>query len=83
MYYHAESARDPFTFSLRGMAAINPYGIVPAVDSDGINRAWRARLTYTGQAAIGKEERQFTRRVESLLARYFAPGCCDAARVRQ
>lgn len=79
MSFEPKRARDPFTFSLRGMSAINPYAVVTAVDRDGINRAWDARLSRREEPASGLEERSTTRQIESLLARYFAPGCCDAA----
>lgn len=70
----AKPARDPFTFSLRGVAAINSYAPALAIADDRINRAWDERL--------GKDledQPAMTREIEDFLARYFAPGRCREA----
>jgi len=81
MHIQAKPARDEFTFSLQGMAAVNSFVFPPAIPHDGINRAWDVRLggTATGRASSGRAGK--SHRVEAFLARYFAPGhcCCDAA----
>ena len=44
MFEKAKPARDAFTFSLGGMAAINSYAIAPIIANDRINKAWDRRL---------------------------------------
>lgn len=51
----AKPARDPFTFSLGGMAAINSYAIAPIVANDRINKAWDRRLAGKDQAEEPRE----------------------------
>jgi hypothetical protein len=78
MRFTANRHRDRYAFSLNGMAAINPYVIVPAVPDDEINRAWDSRLgqpvNTAAQAEPPRAPRRVTRGLESVLARYFAPG---------
>ncbi|WP_405226145.1 hypothetical protein [Lentisalinibacter sediminis] len=74
MRFNANRTRDPFRFSLRGRAAINPYVIVPTVPDHKINEAWDARLQRTAPLAVPDEQTGSTRGLEDLLARYFAPG---------
>lgn len=45
MFNSAKPARDRFTFSLDGMAAINSFAVTPVVPNDRINRAWDERLS--------------------------------------
>jgi hypothetical protein len=49
MFNTAKPARDAFTFSLGGMAAIRSFVIAPAVADNRINQAWDERLRR-GQA---------------------------------
>lgn len=65
---------DRYAFSRRGMAAINPYVVVPAVADDEINRAWDSRLSQPAREEPARAPRRVTRGLESVLARYFAPG---------
>ena len=74
MFDTARPARDAFTFSLSGMAAINSYTIAPAVPNDCINRAWDRRLAGADQDSV-----RLVLRIEDALARYFAPGFCNEA----
>ncbi len=78
MRTNTKPARDPFTFSLRGIGAANTHVMVPAVADDAINRVWDARLTRLSKRAPGSDGTPATHRIETVLARYFAPGCCDA-----
>jgi hypothetical protein len=74
MRFEAERTRDPFRFSLRGRAAINPYVVMPTVPDGKISEAWDARLEQPAPVHL-RERRQGTMRgLETLLARYFAPG---------
>ena len=45
MFEKAKPARDAFTFSLGGMAAINSYAITPIIADDRINKAWDQRFS--------------------------------------
>ena len=74
MRFKANRTRDPFRFSLRGRAAINPYVIVPSVADDKINEAWDARLQTPASAEVREDQPSTARELENLLARYFAPG---------
>jgi len=74
MRFKANRTRDPFRFSLRGRAAINPYVIVPTVPDDKINDAWDARLHTPASAEVQEDQPSTARELENLLARYFAPG---------
>ncbi len=55
MLEKAKPARDPFTFSLGGMAAINSYAIAPIVANDRINKAWDRRLAGKDQPEEPRE----------------------------
>ena len=70
----ARTRRDPFTFSLGGMAGINASTFVPAVPADGINRS--LDLKFRQQPAARKTPPALVRRIEDTLARFFATGCC-------
>jgi hypothetical protein len=50
MFNKAKPARDPFAFSLGGLAAVNSFAIAPVVADDRINKAWdeRFRRDQTG-----------------------------------
>lgn len=74
MLFRANSRRDPFTFSLGGMAAINSYAFAPAVPDDMINRAIDARIVQASKTVA--EPSSFVLKVENILARFFAPGFC-------
>lgn len=75
MLFTAKSRRDPFTFSLGGMAAINSYAFAPAIPDDMINRAIDARFAEPREAV--SEPSPFVLKLENLLARFFAPGFCE------
>jgi hypothetical protein len=74
MRFEADRTRDPFRFSLRGRAAINPYVVVPTVADGKINEAWDARLEQPAPVQLRQHRQGTMRGLESLLARYFAPG---------
>lgn len=74
MRFNAKRTRDPFRFSLRGRAAINPYVIVPTVPDDKINEAWDARLRRPVPVDAPEHQPGTMRGFENILARYFAPG---------
>jgi len=74
MRFEANRTRDPFRFSLRGRAAINPFVIVPTVPDDKINEAWDARLRRPAPVEVREERPRTMRGLENILARYFAPG---------
>lgn len=44
MFNKAKPARDPFAFSLGGMAAVNSFAIAQVVADDRINKAWDERF---------------------------------------
>jgi hypothetical protein len=44
MFNKAKPARDPFAFSLGGMAAITSFAIAPVVADDQINKVWDERF---------------------------------------
>jgi hypothetical protein len=73
MHARADIARDPFRFSLRGMATLKPVTFVPALADDAISR----RLDNEARAGE-PASRAFILQVENCLARYFAPGRCEA-----
>lgn len=79
MRIEANRNRDPFRFSQIGMAAINPYVIVPTAPDDTINRAWDDRLQHYRQHRAPESRSRTLRGLENLLARYFAPGRRQAA----
>lgn len=74
MRSNTKLVRDPFTFSLRGVRAVNSHSPMPVMADNGINRAWDTRLRRLPRA----DRAPATRQIETVLARYFAPGCCDA-----
>jgi len=67
-------ARDPFRFSLGGVAAVNSYSMVPVVAADGINQAWDQRLQRQPADQLAT-----IREIENFLGRYFAGGLLQAA----
>ena len=71
--------RDPFRFSLRGIAVAGSHTFIPAVADDGINRGWQARFNPSPESPDQRSPSDATRQIETLLARYFAHGCCEAA----
>ncbi len=74
MFAKANPARDRFTFSLGGMAAISSYAFAPATAHDEISKAWDERLK---QEHVDQPDT--AREIENALARYFAPGRRQAA----
>ncbi len=75
MLVTARTRRDPFTFSLGGMAGINASTFVPAVPDDRINQSLDRK--FRQQHAAGPAVSPLVIRFENTLARFFAPGCCE------
>lgn len=71
--------RDPFSFSLRGIRAVNSHAIVPAVADGGIHSSQGARPACRHAPAQDDRRSVVARQVEAVLARYFAHGCCTSA----
>ena len=78
MHSETKHDRDPFTFSLRGARVVSSHAFAPVIAGRGINRAWDARLGRRASRATRGGRSPTTHRVEALLARYFAHGCCTA-----
>ena len=74
MFEKAKSGRDAFTFSLGGMTTITSFTAAPAIDQDRLNRAIAER-----QGGAPEDQPSTAREIENFCARYFAPGCRDAA----
>ncbi len=74
MFEKAKPGRDAFTFSLQGMTTIASFAAAPAIADDRLNKVWDERLSRPQE-----DEPSTARKIEDLLARYFAPGCCQAA----
>jgi len=74
MFEKAKPGRDAFTFSLHGMTAIAPFSIAPAIADDRINKVRDERLKQPHE-----NQPDTARVIEDVLARYFAPGRCQAA----
>ena len=74
MLVTAKSRRDPFTFSLGGMAGINSYTFVPAIPDNRINQILDAKFR---QGTAHVESSPLTLRIENALARFFAAGFCQ------
>jgi hypothetical protein len=74
MFEKAKSGRDAFTFSLKGMTTIASFTAAPAIADDRLNKVWDERLSQPQEY-----QPSTARRIEDILARYFAPGCCQAA----
>ena len=74
MFEKARSRRDAFAFSLRGMTTIASFAAPTAIADDRLARKWDARL-----AAPQEDQPDTARLVEDVLARFFAPGRCQAA----
>ena len=73
MLVTAEPRRDPFAFSLGGMAGINSYTLVPAIPDNRINQSLDAKFR---QAPAQTEPSPLTLKIENALARFFAAGFC-------
>ena len=74
MFEKAKSGRDAFAFSLQGMMTIASFTVAPAIANDRLNKVWDERLSRP------QEDRpDAARAIEDVLARYFAPGRCQAA----
>ena len=72
MFKKAHPGRDAFTFSLHGLTTIASFTFAPAMAQNQINKAWDERLE-----SAPRDSSQTIRRIEDLLARYFANGCCQ------
>ena len=71
----ARSGRDAFTFSLRGMRAIASFNPMPVIADDRINKIIDRRCGCWPR----EDQPDTAREIEDFLARYFAPGCRQAA----
>lgn len=69
MSARANPKRDPFTFSLGGLAAKNSYAFVPAIANDNLSKAWDRKLSEPPV-----EPQHPIQKCENILARYFAHG---------
>ena len=79
MHFEPKPARDEFTFSLQGMAAVNSFAFSPAISHLDINRAWDTRQGR-GRGSGGHRARPAgSQRIEAFLARYFVSDCCCTA----
>ena len=65
---------DRFTFALGSVTLATPFSAIPIIPDDRINRMIDQEL----RGAPGSR-RDTVRAVEDFLARYFAPGCRQAA----
>ena len=74
MLVTAKSRRDPFTFSLGGMAGINSYAFVPAIPDDRINKTLDARFRQQTPVAGPSP---LVLKIENLLARFYAGAYCE------
>jgi len=63
--------RDPFAFSLGGVASINSHALVPAVADDKLHRIPASPSDGSRPSRIHA--------VEDFLARHFAPSCRGTA----
>lgn len=79
MHSDTKHDRDPFTFSLRGIRVVNSHAMAPAIADNGPNEAEDALSQRPPAPVPHSDPTAATRQVETLLARYFAHGCCDAA----
>lgn len=75
MLRKARSGRDAFKFSLKGLTATASFGPLPAISDERINRFIDQRMCQRH-----RDPRDMARRVEDLLARYFAQGWDQVAR---
>ena len=65
---------DRFTFALGSVTLATPYSAIPITPDDRINR-----IIDQGFRGAPGNRRDTVRAVEDFLARYFAPGCRQAA----
>ena len=65
---------DRFGFALGSVALATPYSAIPIIPDDRINRIIDQEL-----CGAPESRRDAVRAVEDFLARYFAPGCRQAA----
>lgn len=70
MSRRADPARDPYAFSLRGMAAMNSHAFVPAIADDVLNKTWDHKLRHSPDGRRG-----MARHIEDFLVRFFRTGC--------
>ena len=66
--------RDPFAFSLGGVASINSYALVPAVADNKLHRISPKPLSPND----GSRPKRI-HAIEDFLARHFAPSCRGTA----
>ena len=74
MFEKAQSRRDAFAFSLRGLTTIASFSAPTAIAHDRLAKHWDTRL-----AEPQEDQPDTARLVEDVLARFFAPGRCRAA----
>ncbi len=75
MFKKAQSGRDAFEFSLRGMTTIASFGPAPAIADNKINKVIDQELARNEPA----NQPGMTRDIEDFLARFFTPPGCDKA----
>lgn len=69
MFEKARLPRDAFAFSLRGLTTVAAYTVAPVIADDRISRIRDAQ-----QNRSRATRSRMSRRIEDMLARYFAPG---------
>lgn len=75
MFKKAQSGRDAFEFSLRGMTTIASIGPAPAIADNKINKVIDQELARNEPA----NQPKMTREIENFLAKLFAPPGLDKA----
>ena len=79
MHSDTKHDRDPFTFSLRGIRVVNSHAMAPVIADNGSSQTRDASSSHMPAPAPRSDQSAATHQVETLLARYFAHGCCSAA----
>ena len=75
MFKKAQSGRDAFEFSIRGMTTIASFGPAPAIADNKINKVIDQKLARNEPA----NQPKITRDIENFLAKLFAPPGLDRA----
>lgn len=79
MHSDTKHDRDPFTFSLRGIRVVSSHAMAPVIADNGISQTRDGSPGHLPAPASRSDQSAAARQVETVLARYFAHGCCDAA----
>ena len=69
MYKEAKSGRDAFTFSRHGLTAKVPFGPMPMMDGQSLNR----RISPVSPEETPNDQPDTAREYEGFLAKFFAP----------